>query len=168
MRVVNRILIGLGLLFLAVIALFVWVGVSGSQFRKEQTPFVERFVTDLSKRWDLADVNDRVATSFVEQARSAQAQQALHEFKPLGMLRSMSDLELRSYNANTKGTTGVFSFKGTFENGDAVVQVTLVKMDGGVRVLSLYLNAIHVRVGTSKVQVYVHPRWLVGGRGEAA
>ena len=33
---------------------------SSRQFRKEEAPFVEKFVTDLSKRWDTADVNDRM------------------------------------------------------------------------------------------------------------
>ena len=61
MRVLKNILIGLGVIFLVALAFFAWIGVSGSQFRKEQAPFVEAFVTDLSKRWDIADVYDRLA-----------------------------------------------------------------------------------------------------------
>jgi hypothetical protein len=118
MRVVKKILIGLGVLFLVVIAFFAWIGVSSSQFRKEQTLFVETFVTDLSKRWDIADVHDRLANSFIEQVGTPQAQQLLHQFKQLGALQSVHDLELRSYNANNNGRTGLFSFKGTFENGE--------------------------------------------------
>ena len=56
MRVLKNALIGLGVLFLVVLAFFAWIGVSSSQFRKEEAPFVETFVTDLSKRWDIADV----------------------------------------------------------------------------------------------------------------
>ena len=60
MRVLKNVLVGLGALLLVFLALLSWVGVSSSQFRKEQTPFVESFVTDLARRWDLADVRDRL------------------------------------------------------------------------------------------------------------
>jgi len=149
---VKNILIGLGVLFLVVIAFFAWIGASSSQFRKEQTLFVETFVTDLSKRWDIADVYDRLANPFTEQIRTPQAQQLLHQFKQLGALQSVHDLELRSYNANNNGRTGLLSFKGTFENGEAVVNVTIVKKGGAVRVLGFYLKAAHMRDGVSKLQ----------------
>jgi hypothetical protein len=151
-RVVKNILIGLGALFLVVIAFFAWIGASSSQFRKEQTPFVETFVIDLSRRWDIADVYDRLANPFIEQISTPQAQQLLHQFKQLGALQSVQNLELRSYNANNNGRTGLFSFKGTFENGEGVVNVTIVKKDGAVRVLGFYLKATHIQNGVSKLQ----------------
>jgi hypothetical protein len=151
-RILKNILIGLGVLFLVVLAFFAWIGVSSSQFRKEQAPFVETFVTDLSKHWDIADVYDRMANPFIEQAGSPQAQQLLHQFKRLGALKSVRDLELRSYNTNNNTRTGLFSFKGTFENGEAVVNVTIVKKDGAVRVLGVYLRATDMRDGASKLQ----------------
>jgi hypothetical protein len=150
-RVLKKILIGLGVLFLVVIAFFTWVGVSSSQFRKEQSAFVETFVTDLSKRWNTADVYDRMSNSFIEQAGTPQAQQLLHQFKQLGALKSVRDLELRSY-ADNNGQTGVFSFKGKFENGEAVVNVTIVKKDEAVRVVAFYLRATNIRAGASKLQ----------------
>lgn len=152
MRVLKNILIGLGVLFLVVTALLAWIGVSSSQFRKEQTPFVETFVTDLSKRWDVADVYDRMANPFIEQVSTPQARQLLHQFKQLGMLESVHDLELRSYYSNNNERTGIFSFKGTFENGEGVVNVTVAKKDGAVRVLGFYLKAIHMREGGAKLQ----------------
>ena len=153
MRVVKTILIGLGALFIMVIALLAWVGVSGSQFRKEQAPFVETFVADLSKRWDIADVHDRLANPLIEQASTPQTQQLLHQFKQLGALKSVHDLELRAYKTYNNGRTGLFSFKGTFENGEAVVNVTIIKKDGAVRVLSFYLKGTHTRDGGSKLQI---------------
>jgi hypothetical protein len=149
---VKTILIGLGVLFVVIIALFAWAGVNSSQFRKEQTPFVETFVTDLSKTWEIADVYNRLANPFIEQVGTTQARQLLHQFKQLGALKSVHDLELRSYNFNNNGQTGVFLFKGTFENGEAVVNVTIVKKDGAVRVLCFYLKATQMREGGSKLQ----------------
>jgi hypothetical protein len=152
MRLLKNILIGLGILFVVVLAFFAWIGASSSHFRKEQAPFVETFVTDLSKRWDIADVYGRMTNSFIQQASAPQAQQLLHQFKQLGALQSVYDLELRSYNSNNNERTGLFSFKGTFENGEALVSVTVVEKDGAARVLSFYLKATHMRAGASKVQ----------------
>jgi hypothetical protein len=152
MRVLKNILIGLGVLFLVVLAVFAWIGVSSSQFRKEQAPFVETFATDLSKRWDIADVYDRMANSFIQQASTPQARQLLRQFKQLGALKSVHDLELRSYNSNNTEQTGLFSFKGTFENGEAVVDVTITKKNGAVCVMSFYLKATRMRDAGSKLQ----------------
>lgn len=68
------------------------------------------------------------------------------------MLQSLHDLELRSYYSNNNGRTGLFSFKDTFENGEGVVNVTIVKKYGAVRVLGFYLKATHMRDGGSKLQ----------------
>lgn len=152
MTVLKNVLIGLGALFLVVVAFFTWVGVSSTQFRREQAPFVETFVTDLSKHWDIADVHDRLTEPFIEQVSTPRAQQLLHQFKELGALKSVQDLELRSYITNNKGQTGVFSFKGTFENGEAVVSVTIVEKDAAVRVLAFYLKGTHMRNAVSKLQ----------------
>ena len=70
----------------------------------------------------------------------------------MGVLKSAHDLELRNYSEGTAGRTGIFSFKGTFENGEGVVRVTIVKKDGAVRVLGFYLTATHMRDGVSKLQ----------------
>jgi hypothetical protein len=152
MRVLKKILIGLGVLFLVVIAFLAWTGVSSRQFRQEQAPFVETFVTDLSKRWDIADVHDRMGSRFIEQASTPQAQELLHRFKQLGALISVHDLELRSYLYNNNGRTGNFSFRGTFEHGEGVVNVTIVKKDGAVRVSGFFLKATHTRDGVSKFE----------------
>jgi hypothetical protein len=152
MRVLKNILIGLGVLFLVVLALFAWVRMSSNQFRKEQAPFVESFVTDLSKRWDIADVHDRIANPFIEQVSTPQAQHLLHQFKQLGKLQSVHDLELRGYKSDNGARTGLFSFKGVFENGEALVNVTIVEKDGGARVLGFYLKATRMRDGGAKLQ----------------
>ena len=152
MRALKNILIGLGVLFLVVLAVFAWIGVSSSQFRKEQAPFVETFVTDLSKRWDIADVYDRMANSFIEQASTPQARQLLHQFRQLGALKSVHDLGLRSYKSSNNEQTGLFFFKGIFENGEAVVNVTIVRKDGAVHVLGVYLKATQMRNGASNLE----------------
>jgi len=121
------ILVGLGALFLVVIAFVSWLGVSSNDFRKEQAPFVQKFVVDLSKRWDVADVRDRMSVSFIEQADTQPARELLNQFKRLGALKSVQDLELRSFMSMNGKRTGIFAFKGIFENGDGAVRVTITQ-----------------------------------------
>jgi hypothetical protein len=152
MHVLKNILVGLGALFLLILVFFAWIGASSRYFSKEQAAFVEEFVTALSKRWVIADVRDHLADSFVAEAGTPQAQQLLNQFKRLGKLQSVHELELRSYSSTSNGQTGLFSFKGTFEYGEAVVDVTIIKKNGEVRVLSFYLNATQVRDEAPKFQ----------------
>jgi hypothetical protein len=152
MRVIRKILVGLGVLFLVLIAVFSWVVVVGRQFRTEQTPFVKTFVTDLSRHWNVADVSDRVAGTTLDQALTPKGQQMFHMFKQLGALRSTGDLAMQRFNVTTSGTSGVFEFKGTFDNGEADVQVTVLKKGGSAWVLGFYLNDIRRRNGVSNVE----------------
>ena len=128
------------------------VGSEQQQFGKEQAPFVETFVIDLSKHWDIADVQGRMTNPFIEETSTPQAQQLLHQFKRLGALKSTQDLKLRAYKDYNNEQTGLFSFKGIFENGEAMVNVTIVNKDGAVRVVRFYLKATSMRDGALKLQ----------------
>ena len=119
---------------------------------KSRLLFVEAFVIDLSKRWDIADAHGRMTNPFIKETSTPQAQQLLHQFKQLGALKSVHDLKLRAYKSYNDGQTGLFSFKGIFENGEAVVNVTIVNKDGAVRVVGFYLKATSMRDGGLKLQ----------------
>jgi hypothetical protein len=144
-HVLKTILIGLGGVFLALIALLAWLGAGSAHFRTQQEPFVKTFVTDLSKRWEVADVYDRLANSFIEQAGTTQGLQLLRQFRQLGALKFVRDFELRNYNSGPNGQTGVFTFKGTFEHGEAVVAVEVTKVGGAVHVLGFNVTGTTIR-----------------------
>jgi len=142
MGILKKILIGLGSLFALIIVLAVVMGGFSARFKREQTPFVTTFVTDLSRRWELADVYDRLSNDFIEQANTPNGRQAMQQIRTLGALQSVQDMELRNYNAGTAGTTAVFAFKGTFENNAALVTVTVLKKSGMVRVQGFHVDPI--------------------------
>jgi hypothetical protein len=144
-NVFKKVLISLGGIFVAVFALFVWLGMGSAHFRTEQEPFVRTFVSDLSKRWVVSDVYDRLANPFIEQAGTVQGKQLLQQFKQLGALKAVRDVELRNYNLSFHGQTGIFTFKGTFEHGEAIVDVTIIKKDAAVRVLGIYITSTHMQ-----------------------
>lgn len=139
-RALKKLLMVLGGIFLLAVILFGWLGFRSAQFKAQQEPFVTAFVTDLSKRWDVADVYTRSADALVEQVRTPQGQRLLNQFRQLGALKSVRDFELRNYYAGTGGQRGVFSFKGTFENGNAVVDITLVERGDSTRVIGFYIS----------------------------
>lgn len=152
MRVIRKILVGLGVLFVVILAFVGWIIVSSRQFRTEETAFVQTFVTDLSRHWNVADVSSRLAGPVLDQALTPQGQQVLHQFKQLGVLRSADGLKMENYNIGSEGRTGTFGFKGTFDNGEADVQVVVVKKGGSPWVLGFHLNNIQRRQGVLNVE----------------
>jgi hypothetical protein len=140
--ILKKILIVLGALFGLLIALAIGVAISATHFKAEQTPFVTAYVTDLSRRWDLADVYDRSTNSFLKQATSAPGQAFLHRASDLGALQSVQDMEMRNYTVGNGGAAAVFSFKGIFDNAETIVTVTVVKRSGLVRVETLHLDSL--------------------------
>jgi len=152
MRVLKSIFIGFGMVCALIVTLLTWPMVSSTHFRKEQAPFVEKFVADLSMHWDFADVRDRMSNRFIEQAGTPQAQQLLQQFKHLGSLRSAQNFKLLNYVNNNNGQMGDLSFTGTFANGEALVDVIIVRNDGAVRAIGFYLKTIHLRNVGSKFE----------------
>jgi len=142
MQILKRVLLGLGSLFGLIVVLAIVMGISSAHFKIQQAPFVTRFVTDLSHRWELTDVYDRLSNNFIEQAGSAEGQLALRRIKTLGALRSVQDLEIRNYSMMTSGSTAIFAFKGTFDNDLALVTVTVLRKSGTVRVMAFHVDPI--------------------------
>jgi len=154
MLVIKRVLIGLGVLFLALIVLVWSLGETASAFRKEQEPIAKSFVTELSRHWSITDLpSDRLTDPFRQQMLSIQGQQVLHQFKQLGVLTAARDFGLYNYSTGLRGLSGVVTFKATFENGDATVYVTVIKKDNktqisGISVANAHLSPAQRRTDT--------------------
>jgi hypothetical protein len=145
MRALKKILIGLGSIFLVLIALFTWLGLQSVRFKQQQEPFVRTYMTDLSRHWNVADVYDRSDNEFLAEAGSAPGVRTMQSFKSLGPLLSIHDLELKNFSDGTWGRRGVFAFKGRFQNGEALVQILLEnKGRTGSRVFGVNLSAIQL------------------------
>jgi hypothetical protein len=145
MRVLKRILIGLGSLSLVLLALFAWLNFESGRFTRDEAPFVKAYVMDLSRHWNVADVYARSDNEFIAQADSALGQRTIQRFRSLGSLTSIADFELKNYSDSTWGRRGVFDFKAAFENGEALVEVTVVKRgDAGTRVLAINLSSVQI------------------------
>jgi hypothetical protein len=142
MAILKKLLVGLGSVFGLLIILAIATGISSWHFKTQQSGFVTSFVTDLSRRWEVADVHDRMTNTLIQQADSAEGRQAIQRIRALGSLRSAQDLELRNYYVGTAGTTAVFALKGVFENEIAIVTVNVLKKSGTIRVQGFHVDPI--------------------------
>jgi len=140
MAFVKKLMMWLGSIFLLIIILIIFLAAGSSSFKEEQEPFVQQFIADFSQRWETQDVYARLSNEFIEQISTQESKIILNQFKTMGKIQSISDFEIGHYNAHTSGTTGEFSFKGSFENGDALINMTVKSSDNGVRVIFFRLT----------------------------
>lgn len=138
-RVLRRVLFGLGAAVLALYALTSWLGSSSMRFASAQSVFINQFLSDLSQRWELTDVEDRVSGPLARQAGSPEGQRELTQFRPLGALRLISELQLQRYALSDDDRTGVFSARAQFAHGGAHIQIIVTQHHNAVRVESLQL-----------------------------
>ena len=142
MKIIKNILIGLGVIFILLIGLFVFLGSESIEFRDRHAEFVESFVKDFSNDWEVSTIHKLVTNEMLVQMQSQNGQQALSVMSALGKLESISDLTLTNYSTKISGDTGVFQFKGQFSNGAALVQVIVIEKDEVVRIHNLHINTI--------------------------
>lgn len=140
MKVIKKILAGLGILFIVLLALAALLAKLSSDFLEDNRAFVADFTRDLSKRWNVADVHERVSNEFLQTLDTAQGHEGFRQLRSLGALKDMGDLEMGNYNAATNGTTAEISYKATFENAKGLVKITLIKKDGKVQVQGFFVS----------------------------
>jgi hypothetical protein len=140
MELVKKVMMWFGGIFILIVVLIIFLAAGSSSFKEEQEPFVQQFMEDFSQRWETEDIYARLSNEFIEQISTQESKTILSQFKTMGKIQSISDFEIGNYNAHTSGTTGEFSFKGTFENGDALINMTIKTTDNGVRVLFFRLT----------------------------
>ena len=139
MKILKNILIGFGVLFVAIIGLMIFVGTGSSEFREKQAPFIESFMAEFSENWDVADVHSKLSNDLLKEIDSPSGRTALGVFQTLGNFEGMNDLVLQHYTSGTSGKTGKFTFKARFTGGPALVEIILV--DSEERTL---VNWLHI------------------------
>ena len=141
MKLLKNILVGLGALFVLLIIAFVFLFTESKDFFKENKAFVETFAYDLTRKWNISDVHDRLSNELIVQLDSSEGKLTIKKLSTVGAIKKIYDIEMGDYNATMDGTTGVIIFKADFENAKGVVTVTLIKKDEEVRVHGFHLSA---------------------------
>ena len=142
MPFLKNILVGLGLVFLAVTAITIYLWISTSNFFNENRDFVRRFSFDFSREWRISDVHGRLTNQLIELLDTPTGNFAYNQLKALGPLNEIADLELRNFHVGTDGKSAVITYKGSFRNAKGLVTVTIVEKNGKVLVDGFYVSAL--------------------------
>jgi hypothetical protein len=148
-KIVKRILIGLGVVFALIIVVAGFLGYQSHRFRVAQEPFVRTFMTDLARRWDGQDVYDRLTNGLIEQLGSSQGKAFLDTARHYGQVMSITDFELNRYNATPSATQVNFRFKAKFTNGTALIDVYVIDRDHAIRVDGVHVIEGHLSSGVT-------------------
>jgi len=140
MKIIKNILVSLGIIFVIVVAAISYIAMGSSSFKKEYSPFAEKFLFDYSQAWKISDVEGRLSSEFLADLNSMKSRNAISLFESLGKLESISDVEINQYNSGTNGETGIFIFKAVFNNAKTAVTLTIRKNNNGIKVLGLNIN----------------------------
>lgn len=149
MNVLKKILMFLGGVFALIILLVVFLASSSSDFKEEKAPFIADFMADMASDWSLSSVYSRLSNEFIEQASTPSGERAMRQFSVLGQLESIYDLQIENYYSGTDGKTGIFTFKAKFNSGEALVRMTLVEVDGAVKVQAVNITPSESMIMTS-------------------
>jgi hypothetical protein len=142
MKVLGRILVTLGVVFVGLVVLAGVLFWQQAEFGKDYEPFVRAFMADYAGAWDIVEVRDRVTNEFLLQAQSPTGVQVAAFCRRMGKLREISDLTVERFHAGTGGRTGTFSFKAEFQHAPAVVTLQLHVADGEPRVVALNVQPL--------------------------
>jgi len=137
MKLLKKLLAGLGVVFSLLLLVAGSLLYLSSRFRDEHEPFIREFMSDYSRRWETADVYDRLAPECLEQIQSPNGEQAVASFRRLGRLLEITDISLQNFYAGTGGKSGIFVFKARFEAAPALVHLAIREADSQVRVVAL-------------------------------
>ena len=141
MDILKKILLGLGLVFLAVIVITIYLWLSAFNVLDENREFVRRFSIDFSREWRISDVHGRLTNQLIQLLDTPNGKFAYDQLKALGPLNEIADMELQNYHVGTDGKSAVITFKGSFRNAKGLVTITLVERNGKVLVHGFHVSA---------------------------
>jgi len=151
MRFLKKLFMGLGVIFLLIIVFVVFLFSESSDFKDEHSQFIQDFTQNFSENWDISDVSDHATSELLSNLNTPNGKHAMRVFRALGKLVSVSDIEIQNYSANAGGpNTGVFLFKGDFENAKTLVTITIQEEEGIIRVDGFHINTLSEISGESE------------------
>lgn len=144
MKMLKKVLMWIGGIFLSLVLFVIFLGYRSSAFESEMTPFISEFVTDISQEWTMESVSNRVSNDFLRQAVTPAGRQILDGFRTLGQVQQIREIQIQNYRTATDGTTGDFTLRAKFETADTLIQITILSTSNGPRVQTFRIDPIEV------------------------
>lgn len=125
----------------AAVALGAYVRSDSDRIKKVHNLFVELYIRDLSRDWNFSDVLERTANKLMWRLSSDEGVEAITKLRRLGPMVRIMDVELiNESDESSEPRVRHYLLKGVFENAFAVLKVSLVEGDVGLRVLNLVVR----------------------------
>ncbi len=143
MKIVKKILVGLGVLFVLFIGLAIYLAGSSSEFERKHQDFVINYTREFSRGWEINSVSAITTNDMLSQINTPNGKHALNVFRTFGEFIEATDIELHNYSTHAGGpTVGIFKFKARFKNANTLVTVTVHEIEESVKVHGFHIDPI--------------------------
>lgn len=143
MKIIKKILMGLGAIFALFIVLAIFLIGESAEFEENNEQFVRDYTEAFSQQWDISSVSQSTSNEMLEQINTPNGRHAMNVFRAFGELVEITDMEMDNFSTHSSGITSAdFKFKAKFQNGNALVTVKVLEQDNAVRVNGFHIEPI--------------------------
>lgn len=148
--VFKKILKGIGIVLLAIIALFVSIGIytgyKSSSYEETAVPYIKEVIEEFSK-WDVEQAKPYFDNKVLENTKAEDLEKMFKWFSKLGDLKSIQTLEFRNISSGvttSEGAHTAITYIGllNYEKGDANLTIILLEKENGFSVYGFKLNSM--------------------------
>ena len=149
LKLIKKIFIGIGILFVVILALLVWVGFSTNKvykrFEHTAEPFINKFLSDQSP-WNYEKSKPYLSKAWLQITSDADGNKLFTFFNKLGAFKSVDSIEWQGCNSSKHTEHGSiqrcnYVVKASYEEGAAVNLMGLALELEEIRVMQLKVNS---------------------------
>ena len=146
----KKLLKGFGIALLILICLFVliavWSGYKSSEYEKTAIPYMDTAIADISS-WELGTFKSYLTPSEVENINEDDLKRLIKALSKMGALVEIGEYQFntvtsRALTSGDAGTGGTYTVPAVYENGDAVLTLTLKEEGDSFSVYHFKLDSL--------------------------
>jgi hypothetical protein len=150
MGVMKKVFMVFGGVFLLVILVIVGTGLSmwykSYQYEDTAVPYLTATIPELSK-WDAERIKKLVAPEILEETTPEQFNKIIKHLSALGILVTMGEPRIAKVYQNATNKSGEqtlvkYHIDAVYENGNAVIAITLLDLDDSFQVYKLHIDSM--------------------------
>lgn len=145
----KKILKVLGIIFLVIViliaSLFAYTYLKSSEYNEEALPYIEKVIPELST-WNTKILKKYSAPEALANIKDEEFEKLMRWFSKLGNLKSIEKpkfVNFSNYSSLENGQKTILSYTilAHYENGDALIEMSLLEVENGFQVYRFHLNS---------------------------
>lgn len=146
----KKILKGFGIAILSLVVLFtlvaVWSGYKSSQYEETAIPYMDTAIADIST-WELETFKSYLTESELENINESDLERLIRALSKMGKLVEIGEYQFNTVTSRAlvgggSGTFVTYTVPTVYENGDAMLTITLKEEDTSFSVYHFKLNSL--------------------------